>query len=476
MEVIGRHTERKLLDRLLASKEPEFLALYGRRRVGKTFLIREHYRRHLVFELTGLRDGRLKEQLGNFGRALEQCSGKSRDCPSSWQEAFAQLADYLTKRRGRGKRVIFLDELPWLASPRSRFLQALDYFWNAHLSRDPRNVLVICGSAASWMIAKVIDHKGGLHNRLTARLKLEPFTLAETSQFLRARKVDLTLYDRILLAMVMGGVPYYLKEARPGRSAAAIIDECCFARTGLLRDEFDRLYASLFEHEDRHVALIRALAKSPQGLTRSTLTSTYVSGGRLTDTLRELEEAGFVSARDPLEKKKKDTIYRVADEYSLFYLKWIEGRRGSGAGTFLKKMQTPGWRAWAGYAFESLVFKHLSSVQRALGIEGLDIEFGSWVHRGDAIWPDGAQVDLVIDRADNTINLIEVKFAHDRFTIDKACAEKLRRKLEVFRQVSRTRKNVFLTFVTTHGLLPNAYANELVHESITAEALFEPAP
>ncbi|MCB1206024.1 MAG: ATP-binding protein [Verrucomicrobiae bacterium] len=472
MALSGRKREIESLNRLLASGEAEFLALYGRRRIGKTFLIREHFKTRLCFELTGTKDATLPEQLANFHHALAQCSRKRREVPGSWQEAFQQLSEHLQTLRGQGKRVIFLDELPWLAGPRSRFLPALDHFWNSELSKDPRNILVVCGSAASWMIAKVIDEKGGLHNRITARLKLEPFTLGESARFLASRKVKLTPYDQLVLAMVMGGVPHYLKEAQPGNSAAQIIDRCCFSDTGLLRDEFDRLYASLFDHSERHVALVRELARHPQGLTRSDLTTAYGTGGRLTQTLRELEEAGFVSTQDPFEKKKKDTIYRLADEYSLFYLRWIEGRRQSGAGTFLKKIQSPGWRAWSGYALESLAHKHIRQIKQALGIAEVDTEHGSWVHRPDDIWPEGAQIDLLLDRADNTVNLFELKFSQGPFTITKDYAGHLRRKLETFKGVTGTRKNVFLTFLTTHGVTENAYATELVHQSLTTDSLF----
>lgn len=472
MPLIGRQPEKALLDRLLASGEAEFLALYGRRRVGKTYLIREHFKKQLVFELTGLKNGPMKEQLANFHQELTQRGGKPPEVPGTWQEAFQQLAVHLKSRRGTGKLVIFLDELPWLAGPRSGFLPALDHLWNTFLSRDPRFILVICGSAASWMIAKVIDHKGGLHNRVTARIRLEPFTLAESAVFLKARGMNLTNYDQLTLAMVMGGVPHYLKEAAPGKSATQIIDEACFHPTGLLRGEFDRLYASLFDHSDRHVEIVRRLASEPQGVTRSGLTGTYTTGGRLTETLRELEEAGFISTHVPFEKKSKDTIYRLTDEYSLFYLKWIENKRSAGAGTFLKTQGSPGWRAWSGYALESLAHKHLPQIKRALGIAEVETNHCSWIQRPDKTWPDGAQIDLLIDRADNTINVIEIKFSHGPFTITKKYAEELRRKVEVFRNASGTKKNVFLTFLTTHGITQNAYAKELVQVSLTTDNLF----
>lgn len=470
--IIGRARERKELNRLLASKEAEFLALYGRRRVGKTFLVREHFQKQLCFELTGIKDANVNEQLANFHQQLTEWSGKTQPLPDTWQVAFQQLGDYLKSLRGSAKRVIFLDELPWLAGPRSGFLAALDHFWNAVASRDRRLVVVICGSAASWMIAKVIDHKGGLHNRVTARMRLEPFTLAEASQFLLSRGVKLTRYDQLMLAMVMGGVPHYLKEARPGESAVQIIDRVCFSPTGLLVGEFDRLYASLFENPERHVELVRMLAKHPQGVTRSALTKVYSTGGRLSSILRELEEAGFVRSHSAYEKITKDTIYRLADEFSLFYLKWMARGGVSRGGSFLTKFTTPAWRAWSGYALETLALKHSRQIKAALGIAGVETTECGWVHRPNKTWPDGVQIDLLIDRADHTIHLVEIKFSQGVFTITKDYAQDLRRKVAVFQGVTGTRKNVFLTFLTIHGVAPNAYAKELVPVELTTDCLF----
>ncbi|GAB5561681.1 MAG: hypothetical protein SynsKO_33280 [Synoicihabitans sp.] len=350
-------------------------------------------------------------------------------------------------------------------------MEALQHFWNSFLSKDSRFILVVCGSAASWMIAQVIDAKGGLHNRVTARIKLESFTLAESARFLKSRGVSLTLYDQLTLATVMGGVPHYLKEVQSGQSAVQAIDASCFSPQGLLRDEFDRLYSSLFDNSDRHVELVRELAKHPQGLTRKDLTRIYKTGGRLSNTLAELEESGFISIQNPFEKSSRDAIYRLADEYSLFFLKWIAGKRGTGS--FAKKFNTPAWRVWSGSVLESIAHKHVEKIKDELGIGRIESEHCSWVHRPNPTFPQGAQVDLLLDRADRSINLIEIKFSEGPFTITKAYAEELRRKVQVFKDVTRTRKNVFLTFLTTHGLTENPYAKELVDVSITTECLFK---
>ena len=473
MSLIARRNERQQLDQLLCSNSAEFMAIYGRRRVGKTYLVREHFKKELCFELTGLQAGKLKEQLTYFHEELERRTKKSGlSVPQSWQGAFKQLRDYLEKLRGDKKRVIFLDEIPWLDSHRSGFKKALDHFWNTFLSRHPRFILIITGSAASWIVKNVINDKGGLHNRITApSLRLEPFKLGEVEAYLKSNRVSLTRYDIITVAMVMGGIPMYLKDIEPGQSAAQAIQKSCFSQQGRLRTEFTNLYHSLFDHPERHLDLVRELAKHPLGRTRAQLQKIYTSGGRLSRTLFELEEASFITAHEPFGNRKSGAVYRLTDEYSLFYLKWIEGKGAKGHDSFLNT-ETSAWRAWSGYALESLAFKHIDQIKRSLEIGGLQISAHSWVHRKNDTWPDGAQIDLLIDRPDNSINLLEIKFSKEPFVINANYAKNLRNKVGTFRGVTGTRKNLFLTFLTTQGIQKNKYSNELVANGITTDQLF----
>lgn len=479
MPFVGRYEETRYLDRLLDRDEADFLAIYGRRRVGKTYLVREYLKGSLVFEHTGIQDASLAEQLGSFQRSLRNAKFKlkvaHKSPPESWLDAFERLCEYLDKLPKNRKYVIFFDELPWLAGRRSKFLPALDHFWNTWLSRRPQFLLIVCGSAASWMISKIINHKGGLHNRVTGRIRLEPFSLAESEEYLKSRRVNLTRYDILTLSMACGGVPHYLREVERGKSATQSIDELCFSKTGLLKNEFPRLYQSLFDRPARHIEIVRALAKHPYGLDRNRLTKVYQSGGRLTMTLDELSEAGFITLSQPFAKRSKDTIYRLTDEYSVFFLRWIEKHKGAARGAFQKKQASPSWRAWSGYGLESIAQRHLPQLRDALGIGAVETSHASWLQRANDTWPQGAQIDLLLDRADNTINLFEVKFAHSKFTITKSYANELRRKLETFKAVTKTKKSVFLTFLTTNGLTDNIYAKELVHQSLTTDCLFKPS-
>jgi len=475
-KLIAREREQEILEKTLTSDEAEFVAVYGRRRVGKTFLVREFYRKRMCFEMTGVHDASLQEQLTNFAFALGQSMRVAVQPapPRNWQDAFQQLITFLQTLAPDRKRVVFFDELPWLASRRSGFLSALEHFWNAWASKHSHLIVVVCGSAASWMLDKVIHQRGGLHNRITRRIRLKPFTLPEAEKYLERRRVRLDRRQVLVLYMVMGGIPHYLKEVEPGRSAAQNIDDICFASTGLLRDEFDKLYASLFEHSDRHTRVVRALAKKRQGLTRNEITqaASMQTGGGTTVLLDELVESGFIMRTVPFGRSRKETLYRLSDEYSLFYLSWIERHRSGGKDTWLKKQASPSWRAWSGYAFEGICLKHIQQLKRALGIEAVDTTEASWRYRPADASETGAQIDLLIDRRDGCINLCEMKHSGSEFVIDKRYAVELRNKVDAFRRVTATRKALFLTMVTTYGVKDNAYSQELVASAVEMESLF----
>src|SRR5580692_321614 len=217
--LFGREREVALLDSVYASGSPEFVAIYGRRRIGKTYLIREYFRGRgtVYFEFTGQKDAALNVQLNDFRETLEKVfySGKPIPRLDSWKSAFKTLAEALraTQSVQKAERaVVILDELPWMATPKSGLIPALDHIWNTQLSTLPEVILVVCGSAASWMIDHLIQAKGGLHNRITRRIRLMPFTLPESIGFLKSRNIKLSLRATAELYMAIGGVPYYLNQ------------------------------------------------------------------------------------------------------------------------------------------------------------------------------------------------------------------------------------------------------------------------
>lgn len=474
---IGREEEIGILQEVLVSGESEFVALYGRRRVGKTFLIETIYKNEIVFSLTGLNQTGKELQLENFTRVINRLLDKLVQIPTTpmnWLKAFDILQLYLEQLNCHHKKVVFIDELPWLATSRSGFLPALENFWNAWASKRNDIVLVVCGSAASWMITNIVRNKGGLHNRITQRIRLLPFNLYETELFLKSRNIQLERYDILQLYMVMGGIPHYLKEVKKGYSATQIIDKVCFSKDGLLRDEFTSLYHGLFNMPERYIDVIKTLAKHPKGLNRTALikAAKLSSGGTTTKILTGLEESGFIITYLPIGNHVKKSLFKLSDLYSAFYLKFIANSRASESGTWLKISATSSWKSWSGFAFERLCLAHTHQIKNALGISGIYTEQSAWRHYPSKE-TSGAQIDLVIDRADKVINLIEIKFADNTFLINKKYAEELKNKLQTFKVSTKTKKTLFLTMLTTYGLVDNQYSASLIQQSLGMNVLFK---
>jgi hypothetical protein len=385
------------------------------------------------------------------------------------------LIQYLAPLIKKTRKVIFFDEFPWLHTPKSGFMPAFENFWNSWASKEKNLVVVICGSAASWMIKKVIDNRGGLHNRLTRRIRLLPFTVAETAAYLKSRKIKLDKYQVLQIYMVMGGIPQYLKEIGPGQSAAQAIDKICFAKDCLLTDEFKNLYYSLFDSAENHIDIIRALAQKTKGLTRGEIIETckLTSGGYATQLLNELKESGFITPYVPFGKTSKDSIYKLTDEYSLFYIRFIENSKARGEGTWLKFSTGAPWRSWSGLAYENICMKHTDKIKDALGIKNVYSEISAWRYQSKSETEPGAQIDLVIDRADRCINLCEMKFATGPFEITKAYAKELDNKVKIFREHTKTRKALFMTMISTYGVKNAQNYPGLIEQEINMDMLFE---
>ncbi|MCF8462173.1 MAG: ATP-binding protein [Flavobacteriales bacterium] len=473
MAIVGRKEEIRLMQSYLSDNNSHFFAVVGRRRVGKTFLIREVYNENKVFEMTGLKDANLKTQLVNFSLQMSR-HFSTNETIESWLLAFNQLSVALEKTSTPNKPVVFFDELPWIAGRRSGFMEALAHWWNSWASQQ-NIIVVVCGSAASWMLERVVNAKGGLHNRITKTIHLMPFTLAETKEFLEVKNIEMTYYQIVQLYLAMGGIPHYLNQISKGKSAAQIIQETCFDKDGTLRNEFNNLYTALFENASNHISIIRALASTASGMERSEiLNQTNLSdGGSFTRVLNELEASGFISTFSPLENKKKDTLFRLTDEYSLFYLKFIEGKSTTETDHWMRTSQSQEYKIWCGYAFENLCIKHVHNIKKALGISGVSTSINSFLHRSDDTFGQGFQIDMLIDRKDEVMNICEMKFYADKFTINASYAANLRTKKVGLRAVTSTKKMVVLTFITTYGLFENAQKSELVDNDFTIDVLFE---
>jgi len=384
------------------------------------------------------------------------------------------LTDYLYSLDKQQKAVVFIDELPWLDKSKSGFLGALQFFWNQHGSQMNHLVLIACGSAASWIIRNITESTGGLYNRVTRRIELRPFHLGEVEAFLQAKHISFTHYQILQLYMVMGGIPFYLDFVKAGRSIHQVIEEMCFSPNGILQKEFKLLYHSLFKQAENHILIIEALAKSPYGLTQKQLIqkTKIPAGGSLLRTIENLLDCGFIIENHAYGKKNKETTYRVVDFYSIFYLRFIKEHLGNQKNTWQSIQESNAYQSWCGYAFENICLIHTKQICKYLGISGIYTQISSWHFVGnDEV--SGAQIDLLIDRKDGIIHLFEAKFTHQDFLLTKEYAANLRQKRTAFSHITKTKKMVVTSLLTTYPAIKNAYYLEEIFSEVPMEALFE---
>jgi len=475
-QIIGREKEKAIFDKLIQSNQAEFLVVYGRRRVGKTFAIRQYFQSNFVMEFSGANQEETHIQLYHFHNEYKRYAGATavQSKPRNWSEAFVNLTDYLYAIKDKHeKMVVFIDELPWLDTPKSGLIGALDYFWNQHGSKMNNLLLIVCGSAASWIQKNLINAKGGLYNRVTKRIHLKPFTLNETEKFCAAKHLKFTRYQLLQLYMVMGGIPFYLKELEQGKSISQLIDQICFKTGGLLTDEFKPLYHSLFTHAENHIKIVETLARFPYGISRKELVEKtgIPDGGTFSRTIENLIDCGFVVEIIPFGKKAKDKIFRIIDLYTIFYLKFIKGNVTNRSHTWESLAANTNYASWAGYAFENICLLHQEQIHKKLGISGVYTQVSSWRYSGD-LESEGTQVDLVIDRKDGIIHLCESKFSSKEFLLSKDDTAKLRKRRAIFEYATKTKKAVVSTLLTTYPAIENGYYLEEIHTEVNTEDFF----
>ena len=473
MEIIGRERERRILSRCEASDKPEFVAVYGRRRVGKTYLVAMHFGNRFSFSVTGVSGGNAKDELREFHTALRKYYQGDIPAPKNWAQAFDLLEDRIERDPSLGKKVLFMDELPWLDTQKSGFLSALEHFWNSFASRRPDILLIVCGSAASWMIKNLIDNYGGLHNRVTETIVVEPYQLCDCEAFYRSRGIAFNRQQTAEAYMVLGGIPYYMDAMDRMYGLNQNIDLLLFGKNAKLAGEFSRLYHSLFRNAGSHIQIVELLSGSSGGMTRQELSraSGIADGGGLTNVLAELEACGLVGRAFDAKKKRNGDYFKLVDFFSLFHFRYLKRRESSDPHYWTNYLSDPAHRAWCGYAFERLCMAHIGQIRQKLGISGVITEiyaFRSSQQKG------GAQIDLVIDRKDDTINLCECKYANKPYLLTEKDAEGLERKKEVFIKETGTKKSIHMTMVTANGLAHNAYRNGIQAE-IVLDDLFMPA-
>ncbi len=469
--LIGRQGECEQLRSCMSSNRSEFVIVCGRRRIGKTFLIDSFFNGGYDFTYVGSHKAKTPIQLRRFAKALAEHSGQEQRDFADWYDAFDALQAYLGSLPGDRKKVVFIDEMPWIDKIRSTFVSALEDFWNGWANRREDIVFIASGSATSWMADNLIDNQGGLHNRITRRIFLEPFTLKETEEYIHNFAPHWERYDILQCYMLTGGVPYYLSVMDFNLSVAQNVDRLCFAENGVLRNEFSELYNSLFTHTDSYLKVIDALYSHKSGLTRKEVSEqTKLNGQFLNTMLRNLEQCDIISKRE-LYGHRNVMVYRLIDFYTLFYLKFIAGKHKLDPQWWSHHLDDAGVRAWRGLTFELICMQHHQQIKKALGISGIATEVSTWKSEPTETIP-GAQVDMLIERADRVIHLCEMKFSDGKYNITNEYETKLRNRRDVFRVVTRTKKSIVHTFVTTYGLGEGKH-HSIVHSEVTMDDLFE---
>ena len=472
--MIGRLSETSDLLKAMESDQSEFVAVYGRRRIGKTFLINEIFHNNYAFHAAGIESGSKREQLESFWESMKKQGLPKCKRPQSWIKAFSLLEDLLSSLPDE-KKVVFLDELPWFDTHKSGFLRAFENFWNGWCSLRKDIVLIICGSATTWIVKNILRARGGLHNRVTRQIPLAPFTLAECEEYAAYKKLNFNRQQLLECYMALGGVAYYWSLLRPGLSAAQNFDALFFGRSTEMRDEYKTIFRSLFKSESKHMSVIRTLGTRKIGMTRDELLATLgeSSGGDISTCLEELESCGFIRRYNPIGKSKKGAVYQLIDSYVLFYFEFLAHRTGNDEKYWTHHYSTPATNTWRGLAFERVCFWHIPQIKAALGISGIASDVYSW--RGPSADPRAktAQVDMAIERADNTISICEIKFATGDYELKKDESRKIENQVESLSAALKRQRAVQTVLITPVGLKANLYSGTIQHV-VTADRLFAP--
>lgn len=471
--MIGRKAEVKKLTDALNSEISEFVVVYGRRRVGKTFLVNEICGGRYAFQHAGVEKATTREQLDYFRQSISRFGGGR--CPrlANWREAFFELS-VLLEKSSAARKIVFIDEAPWLDTAKSGFLPALEHFWNGWACLRKDIVLVLCGSATSWIVNEVLRNRGGLHNRVTRPIPMAPFTLKECEEYASWKRMPFSRWQLAECYMAVGGVAYYWSLMASELSAAQNFDALFFAKNAALKDEFDRLFASLFKHSAKYVEIVTTLAKCKSGMTRDELLKCLPTpcGGEISRYLRELEECGFICKSSIIGTIKKGAIYRVIDNFVMFYLDFLRDRKGTEERFWELSYNEPKLHSWRGRAFERICFWHLPQIRKALGISGIKVDAYAWRARSYADGDDDAQIDLLLDRSDRTVSVCEMKYSDREYAFTETEERKLKRRIDVFFESTSARKGRHVVLITGYGLVRNKYSG-LVNSVVTFEDLFE---
>lgn len=466
---IGREEELQLLQSVKASGKAEFIAIYGRRRVGKTYLIQQFFENRFSFSATGIIGGKKDEELFSFISSLISI-GYSGPRPKNWLEAFECLKNTLNKSVNKGRCVIYIDELPCFDTPKSGFVRALGHFWNTWASLRKDVILIVCGSATSWMIENIVNDHGGLHDRTTHTIYLRQFSLKETEAYLKVQNISWPRNLIVETYMMLGGIPYYLGLLNAKESLAQNIDRIYFCKNAELSMEYKRLYASLFKSPEPYIKIVEALGKNRQGLTRNEIASVLkvTSNGTLSEQLENLEYCDIIrryTTKTNGKVKINDAYFQLTDLFTLFHLTF--GKKLTTEDYWEQRLNTPVINTWQGLAYEHVCMAHIGQIRHALGLDKIAVEYYSWRSSG----MPRAQIDMIIERADHLVNLCEIKYTNTEYTITAQEDQNFKNRISSFVRESKTKCGILPTWITSFGLFRNGYAINVQYQ-VTMDDLF----
>lgn len=478
--MIGRNQEQKRLNELYNSDEAELVAVYGRRRVGKTYLINETFKGKFIFRHAGLSpvemsdiqgESPLRKQLKHFYNSLLLHGMKKSRCPDNWLDAFLMLEMFLQKKDKGQRMVVFLDELPWMDTQKSGFITAFEGFWNTWACHHSNLMVIVCGSATSWITDELINNHGGLYGRVTCEIKLSPFTLKECADYFTHKKIRISKYDIVQSYMIVGGIPYYLKYFEKGLSLAQNVDQIFFGNNAYLKNEYERLFSSAFSNPEMIKSIVEFLGNKSIGYTRNEISegTGYTKGGTLSNALNALEVSDFVVKYVPFCSKRKEAYYKLVDPFCIFYQKFVKDQDGLIDSFWQKSVTAQSVVSWRGFAFENVCLNHISQIKDALKIGGVITKQTVWHKRPDD--KDGTQVDLLIQRNDNIVNMCEMKYYSSEFASDKAYHSKIMERRSLIEERIPKGMVVHSTLITTYGLKYNDYSGDF-DNVITIEDMF----
>lgn len=457
--IVGRKHEQEILAKCMDSEKAEFVAVYGRRRIGKTYLVKQYFSENFDFYATGVYKISRSDQLKLWQEQLRKYSGEKQTKPKDWFEAFGQLQEYLETLGEKEKIVLFIDELPWLDTPKSGFIRALELFWNSWAAERKGLKLIVCGSATTWMTNKLLGDKGGLHNRVTRPIRLAPFTLKETEEYLQSIQIGWERKEVLDAYMILGGTPFYLSLLRPELSLWQNVDELFYSQDAVLKTEYGFLFNSLFNEATMYRRVVETLTTKLKGMTRSELVEQLkiTDNGKLTEVLDNLVKCDFLRRYQAFGKKGRDMLYQLSDMYTLFYLRFVKNYNGMNEHAW-SNMEEGRRNVWADYAFEQVCILHINQIRQALGISGIASDVCSWSYRSKE---QSAQIDLIIDRSDKAIDLCEMKYSDHPYELKKDYVEWLRERRDLFMEVTGTDKTLRLTMIASSGIKQNIYSSSL---------------